>query len=244
MLSPVKNRRYTEHIVEQLKEYVLTRELRPGDRLPSEAELSKTFEVSVGTIRESLHMLEHDGVVRIKKGPGGGIFVSEGNLFQVIESIFYALRRENASAESFDTLIETRKTLEDRIVRLAALRATDEDVSELASILAEMEEPETDHVSFVQLDTDFHVSLAKAAKNNILQMFMVAVKQLHNLVVDYEDLHDELFPVAIRFHRDIYEAVRRHQPEEAAAAMLGHLEYFDVHYGKKIRDESNEQKRR
>jgi GntR family transcriptional regulator, transcriptional repressor for pyruvate dehydrogenase complex len=197
----------------------------------------------VGTIRESLHMLEHDGVVRIKKGPGGGIFVSEGNLFQVIESIFYALRRENASTESFEALIETRKTLEDRIVRLAASRATDEDIFELETILSEMEAPGIDHMSFVQLDTDFHVNLAKAAKNNILQMFMVAVKQLHNLVVDYEDLHDELFPVAIRFHREIFDAVRSRRPEEAAAAMFSHLDYFDIHYGKKLRHESAKQKK-
>jgi len=229
MLDPVKNRRYTDHIVEQLKEYILNQQLGPGERLPSEAELCETFNVSRGTIREALHMLEHDGVVCIKKGPGGGMFVSEGNFFQVIESIFYALRWEQIS---FESLMETRKTLEDRIARLAARRATKTDIGELGAILKKMEAPDTDHVQFVQYDTDFHVCLAKAAKNKILEMFMFAVKELHNRVVDYEALHDDLFPVAIRFHRDICEAVGRKQPEEAAAAMLAHLEYFEGHYRK------------
>lgn len=244
MLNPVKNRRYTDHIVEQLKEYVLSRELRPGDRLPSDVVLSETFGVSRGTIREALHMLEHDGVVTTKKGPGGGIFVSEGNFLQVVDSIFYALRWEQISEDSFDALIETRKTLEDRIARLAAQRADQEDLSALEGILDRMEAPETDHASFVQYDTDFHVRLAKAARNNILQMFMVAVKQLHNRVVDYEDLHDELFPVAMRFHREICAAVREGQPEKAAAVMLEHLEYFEKHYRRRMGEQTTQKEGR
>jgi GntR family transcriptional repressor for pyruvate dehydrogenase complex len=234
MMNPVKNRRYTDHIVEQLKEYILNQQLSPGERLPSEAELCEIFNVSSGTIREALHMLEHDGVVDIKKGPGGGMFVSEGNFFQVIESIFYALRWEQIS---FESLMETRKTLEDRIARLAAKRATKMDITELGAILKKMEAPNTDHAQFVQCDTDFHVCLAKAAKNKILMMFMAAVKELHNRVVDYETLHDDLFPVAIRFHRNIYEAVAKKQPEEAAAAMVAHLEYFEEHYRKNTKHE-------
>jgi len=241
-MLPVKNRRYTDHIVEQLKEYILNQELRPGERLPSEGDLAETFGVSRGTIREALHMLEHDGVVNIKKGPGGGIFVSDGNVFQVVESLFYALRWEQISSDSFDVLMETRIMLEDRIARLAARRATEEDFDELRAILEKMEEPDTDHESFVQNDTDFHVCLAKAAKNSILQMFMVAVKQLHNRVVDYEGLHDELFPVAIRFHREIYEAVRGRKPEEAAAVMQAHLEYFNRHYQSKNLNENNQRR--
>ncbi len=159
MLNPVKNRRYTDHIVEQLKEYVLSRELPPGERLPSDAVLSEAFGVSRGTIREALHMLEHDGVVTIKKGPGGGIFVSEGNFLQVVDSIFYALRWEQISEDSFHALIETRKTPEDRIARLAAERADQEDLSALEAILDLMEAPGIDHASFARYDTDLLTKL-------------------------------------------------------------------------------------
>ena len=221
MLNPVKNRRYTDHIVEQLKEYILNQKLSPGERLPSETELSATFDVSLGTIREAFHMLEHDGVVCIKKGPGGGMFVSEGNLFQVIESIFYALRWEQIS---FESLLETRKVLEDRIARLAARRATKDDLTEIDAILEKMEASDINHAQFVKYDTDFHVCLAKIARNKILEMFMVAVKELHNRVVNYEALYDELFPVAMRFHRDIFAAIAEKEPEKAAAAMVAHLE--------------------
>ena len=233
MLNPVKNRRYTDHIVEQLKEYILNQKLSPGERLPSEAKLCETFDVSPGTIREAFHMLEHDGVVNIKKGPGGGLFVSEGNFYHVIESIFYALRWEQIS---FESLMETRKVLEDRIARLAASRSTKDDITEIGVILKKMETSDINHAQFVQYDTDFHVCLAKVARNKILEMFMVAVKELHNRVVDYEALYDELFPVAIRFHCDIYAAVAEKEPEKAAAAMAAHLEYFEEHYLKNTRN--------
>jgi len=227
MLSPIKNRRFTDRILAHLKEYILSRQILPGERLPSEVEFAEIFGVSRGTIREALHILEHDGIVRIKKGPGGGLFLSEGNLVQVIESIFFTMQWENIS---FDTLIETRKPLEDKIARLAAARAEEEDIQEIEQILKKMEAPDLSHDLFVQLDTDFHVALAKAAKNKILLMFMVAVKELHNRVVNYSELHDHLFPAARDYHRKILEAVKDKDPDKAAEMMAEHLDYFEKHF--------------
>lgn len=227
MLRPVKNRRYTDHIVEQLKEFILDKNLNPGEKLPHESVLAETFGVSRGTIREALHMLEHDGIVQIKKGPGGGIFISEGNLFQVIDSILYALRWEKISLNS---LLEARKILEDRIARLAALRATDSDHEVIEAILNQMESAETSHAQFISLDTDFHVALAKVAKNEILHVFMVAVKELHNRLLDKTDIPDDLYPTAIGFHRKIFEAVKAGDPQQAAALMAEHLDYFGGHF--------------
>jgi GntR family transcriptional repressor for pyruvate dehydrogenase complex len=227
MLLPIKNRRFTDRILAQLKEYILSRQILPGERLPSEAEFAETFGVSRGTIREALHILEHDGIVRIKKGPGGGLFLSEGNLVQVIDSIFFTMQWEKIS---FDTLMETRKSLEDRIARLAATRAEKEDMVVIEQILKRMEAPGLSHDLFVQFDTDFHVALAKAAKNKILLMFMVAVKELHNRVVNYSELHDHLFPAAREYHRKILEAVKDKDPDKAAEMMAEHLDYFERHY--------------
>jgi DNA-binding FadR family transcriptional regulator len=227
MLVPIKNRRFTDRIIAQLKEYVLSQSFAPGERLPSETQFAEIFGVSRGTIREALHILEHDGIVRIKKGPGGGLFLSEGNLGQVIESMFFTMRREQIS---FESLMEARKTLEDRIARLAAIRADAEDIEEIDKILKEMETPSLSHDLFVKHDTEFHVGLAKAAKNRILLMFMVAVKELHNRVVNYSELHDHLFPAAWEYHRKILEAVKDKDPDKAAEMMAEHLDYFEKHF--------------
>lgn len=228
MLIPIKNRRFTDRIIAQLKEYVLSQSFTPGEKLPSEAEFAAIFGVSRGTIREALHILEHDGIVRIKKGPGGGMFLSEGNLGQVIESMFFTMRWEQIS---FETLMEARKTLEDRIARLAAIRAEKEDLEDVGGILKAMESPDLGRDSFVKYDTEFHVGLAKAAKNKVLLMFMVVVKELHNRIVNYAELHDSLFPEAIRYHRKIFEEIKAKNPERAAQVMAEHLEYFEKHSG-------------
>lgn len=227
MLTPLTNKRFTDRILAQLKEYILSHRIQRGERLPSESDLAEIFSVSRGTIREALHILEHDGIVQIKKGPGGGIFLSDGNLLQLIDSIFFTLRWEQVS---FPTLMEARKSLEDRIARLAALRADDEDREEIEKILEKMKSAGRDPGLFVQYDTDFHVALAKAAKNKILLLFMVAIKELHNRVVDYSKLHESLFPVAINYHREIWKAVKDGDPEKAAEVMADHLEYFEKHF--------------
>jgi len=231
MLSPIKNRRFTDRILAQLKEYILSRQMLPGERLSSEAEFAEIFGVSRGTIREALHILEHDGIVRIKKGPGGGLFLSEGNLVQVIDSLFFTMQWEKIS---LDTLMETRKPLEDKIARLAATRAEEEDIQEIEKILEKMETPDLSHNLFVQFDTDFHVALAKAAKNKILLMFMVAVKELHNRIVDYSELHDHLFPAAREYHRKILDAIKDKAPDRAAEMMAEHLDYFEKHFGNHV----------
>jgi len=227
LLTPLTNKRFTDRILAQLKEYILSHRIQRGERLPSESDMAEIFSVSRGTIREALHILEHDGIVQIKKGPGGGIFLSDGNLLQLIDSIFFTLRWEQVS---FPTLMEARKSLEDRIARLAALRADDKDREEIEKILEKMESAGRDPGLFVQFDTDFHVALAKAAKNKILLLFMVAMKELHNRVVDYSRLHESLFPVAINYHREIWKAVKHGDPEKAAEVMADHLEYFEKHF--------------
>ena len=198
--------------MEQLKEYILEHHLKSDEKLPNEKELADSFGVGRGTIREALHMLESNGIIRTKKGPGGGIFVEDGALFHVVESMFFTLRWEQIS---FPTLMEARKTLEDRIVRLASTRATKDDLNKMVEIIDQMESEEITPALFVRFDTDFHVALARASKNQILLMFMIAVKELHNRIVDIEALNEDLFPDAIRHHRSIFETVKTGYPEQA-----------------------------
>lgn len=234
MLIPLRKKRFTDHVVEQLREFILDRHLDPGQKLPPDTELAETFNVSRGTIREALHVLEHDGLVRIKKGPGGGIFVSEGNFFQVIEAVSLAMRREQVG---FEELLEARKSVEDRIARLAAVRATRKDLESLARTLGRMEKLGADQGLFVHWDTDFHLTLAKAAKNKILLMFMTTLKEIHNRVISQVHLREDLFPSAVRYHQRIYEAVKKKDPEKASQVMIDHLDYFEKRFREQMREE-------
>lgn len=182
-------------------------------------------------IREAVHMLEHDGLVRTKKGPGGGIFVNEWNPLQVIESISFTIRRGEIPLEG---LLEARRSVEDRIARLAAIRATKKDLEKMFRILTRMEKLKADQILFVRLDTEFHASLAEAARNKVLLVFMLVSKEISNRVISQLHLPDDLHSVAMRYHWEIYEAVKRKDAEKAAAAMLAHLRYFEKRVKKEV----------
>ena len=64
-------------VAEAIKEWVVEKGLAPGDRLPGEAELIARFAMSKGTIREAMRLLQAQGLVVTKTGPGGGSFVGE-----------------------------------------------------------------------------------------------------------------------------------------------------------------------
>jgi DNA-binding FadR family transcriptional regulator len=93
-------------IAEEMKDWIVIRGLKPGDRLPGERELIDRFQASKGTIREALRVLETQGLVRSRTGPGGGTFVealSESRAMELLGNYFffqnptigdiYALRR-------------------------------------------------------------------------------------------------------------------------------------------------------
>ena len=120
--------------------------------------------------------------------------------------------------------------IEDRIARLAALRATKKDLKQLNQIIKGMEKSINDRAEFIRKDTDFHVCLAQAAKNQVLLMFMNTLKEIHNRVVSYEALDESIFLKAIEFHQAIYEALVKGDEEEASRTMIAHLKYFIDNY--------------
>ena len=64
-------------VAEAIKEFVVSKALQPGDKLPNEAELMTLFGMAKGTIREAMRILEAQGLVKTRTGPGGGCFVHE-----------------------------------------------------------------------------------------------------------------------------------------------------------------------
>jgi DNA-binding FadR family transcriptional regulator len=75
MFQKTKHNRMYENVVEQVKNAILDGKLKPGDKLPTEKELKDLFDVSRGTLREALRVLEQRGLITIKTGANGGVFV-------------------------------------------------------------------------------------------------------------------------------------------------------------------------
>jgi GntR family transcriptional repressor for pyruvate dehydrogenase complex len=218
LIEPVKRSRIYEHIVEQIRALIREGRWAPGDQIPPERELAERFRVSRTSVREALRALEMQGVIDSRQG--GGTFVRTADTEALVPPLAAAIlrgRRELAE------VLEVRELIEPGIARSAASRATDEHVTELESLLERQRQCIAEGRSFVEEDTAFHYTLARAADNHILL-------RLHNLILDLlresrqSYLHVPDRPqTSLRGHEAILNAVKRRDPEAAYSASLEHI---------------------
>lgn len=123
VLRKAKNKSLVEDVTRQIEDAILTGEYKPGDKLPSTRQLQEILGASLGTVRESLAILEQKGLLTVRKGATGGFFVQEMTTQPMTESLEMLMRH---LAISDRELYEFRATLEAGIVRLVAQRATED----------------------------------------------------------------------------------------------------------------------
>jgi DNA-binding FadR family transcriptional regulator len=132
MFKAAKQNRIFQDVVEQIQETILSGKLKPGEMLPSERELKAMLQVSRGTLREALRVLEQKGLIEIKLGVGGGAVVQDVSYDQMNESLALLIRYQKVSLRH---LSEFRLGVEGRVSALAAARATPADIIRLKSML-------------------------------------------------------------------------------------------------------------
>jgi DNA-binding FadR family transcriptional regulator len=134
-IRPIKNKRTTEIILEQIKALIVNGQLTAGDRLLTEHELAERFQVSRTSVREALAALSLTGILEIRQG--GGIFVKTSPSNAVIEPLSFILLLEKGKLQN---ILEVRKALEVEAVGLATERRDEEDLACLKSLIEQMEE--------------------------------------------------------------------------------------------------------
>jgi GntR family transcriptional regulator, transcriptional repressor for pyruvate dehydrogenase complex len=217
----------SEQIALQIRQYLEQRELQPGDRIGTEAELAEEFGVSRPTLREALRLLSASHLIRIGRGRSGGIFVArtpnEGMGRNVSESIALMLAAETISMRE---LLDARMFLEVPLAGRAAVNADAAVVARLEEAIAAAEGQEPGTPPFNAADGRFHQILAEAAGNDLLLALTAWILEVlqPNLVahisagVRAEDILEQ--------HRAILRAVRRNQRQAAERAMQAHIRYL------------------
>ncbi|WP_051362966.1 FadR/GntR family transcriptional regulator [Amycolatopsis thermoflava] len=195
---------------EELRQQILTGVLSPGDRLPSEPELSSHYQVSRNTAREALRALSSQGLLVVKRGIGGGIFVAVPEAEHVSSTLLASLTLRAQSADlSVAALVEVRELLEVPAAELAALRRTDEDLEEVRRAL--FTSREVDPKTVFASTRAFHLAILKAAHNPLLEILAGPVFQV---------LND-------RFVREKTPASVWHDIDQEHREILGYLEARD-----------------
>jgi DNA-binding FadR family transcriptional regulator len=208
---PVTQRTAAENVRSQLIELIESGEFAVGQRLPSEADLARSFAVSRSVIREALHSLNALGLTRSYTGKG--TFVDA----QYVPSQLLTGKYLPGA------LNEVRHTLEVPAARLAAERRSATDLRTLRRLLDKFR-AEDDPKERVSIDADFHVAIASATGN---PLFPRLVSELRS-VLQEQALAVAVLPgraaEAADEHEAIFEAIKARRGDEAADAMLRHLE--------------------
>jgi DNA-binding FadR family transcriptional regulator len=217
-----------EAVSQQLQQAIADRDLRPGDRIGTEAELAIQLGVSRPALREAVRLLVGSNRVRAARGPGGGVFVAQtpdGSLARTISEAIAAMLA--TAATSIAELTEVRLLLEVPLAGLAARRASDGHLAELREAIAAASAAPDDDA--VQRDSDirFHRTIAAAAGNRVagaLAGWSADVLQSR--------LKDLIAPAIVEAvardqHSEILEAIEQRNAGLAERAMRLHLQYLD-----------------
>ncbi len=224
MLKPIKPKRMSDQVFEQLRDLIFRGTLKPGDRLMTERELAQNLGVSRPTVREAINKLVAMNLLEHRQGQG--TFVNAPNAGADRNPIAAVINGQDASLMD---LLEVRLGLECNAVALAAQRATEEDVQAIEQSVREMAEAVRGGNLGSDADITFHMAIAYATKN-IVQIHIM--KSLYDLLFygireNLQHLYTEPTNLEeiLRQHAAILEGIRRRDPEAAHAAMRRHITF-------------------
>ncbi len=206
-------------IIRRLRRSILSGDYGYNDRLPAERELATLFNASRGTVRHALDQLESMNLV-IRR-PGSGTFVHYRDLSGE-EQV------EIAEITSPLELIDVRFSVEPQIARLAVLHARERDIARLDDALRRLVAVGTDANAFSSADEEFHLCLAEATRNPLLQWLYRQINEIRGHTQWAARKDKILSPARIDHynaqHQAIYEAVRSRDVDAAVATIITHLE--------------------
>lgn len=211
-----------EGIVTQLLSMIREKQLRSGDKLPTERELAVMMGVSRPSLREALRALSVMGV--IEQRHGSGIYVTALEPAKLVEHLDFVFALDDST---YLQLFETRKVLEPPICALAAQRITEQEIAQLEACLSRSRLGLTDYAAYLQADLDLHEIIANAANNPLLQRIMSSLRSLGTASRKRTAMLPGVVEQTIQDHQSIIQALREHQPTAAHLAMLAHLEHIE-----------------
>ena len=214
MLQPIKRLTVSDQVFSQLREKILLDEYKPGERLPSERELSETFGVNRSSVREALKRLEQLRLVRVRQGEGSVVldFRLHGG-FELLRDIVVVGGRINGVAVR--SIFEFRTMIGPTIARLAATRIEERKLEELERTVAALE-TEEDVNRYQMLEFEFHHIMARASENLALLLILNSAREIYQEHAKFfagifqSVTLDERAP-----YREILEALRAHEPDRA-----------------------------
>lgn len=214
----------TQQVARMLLNLIIQSDLKPGSSFGTEAEILERMNVSRPTLREGLRILESQGVLSLRPGPGGGIIVAKPNVEVIAHAMSVYLRLNDVP---FVEILKARMTIEPALVRGAAMHGTDAHFDEMEATIRVMEAPGCTDQSIYDENRKFHSVIARASANPVVEVFWATISILASGEADQIKYSRKNRAHIIAAHRQILEACRRRDPDAAEQAMSDHLGELD-----------------
>ena len=220
--EPVRKSAIAEEISARLLSLIQEKQLKPGDKLPPERELAATMQVSRPSLREALRALSMMNVVEIRQGDGTYVTSLEPDL--LVEHLDFVISLDNSTLHH---LFEVRRILEVGIAGLAAERASDAQIAVLEELLDESVECQQDAAAFLQIDLAMHELMVEATDNPLLRRVMSSMSRMGLASRSRTGASQSVRERTVVDHRSIVAAIKTHDADAAARAMLDHLNHVE-----------------
>jgi GntR family transcriptional repressor for pyruvate dehydrogenase complex len=216
--KPVESRRLYQQIADQIREMIDRGGFEAGTKLPAERDLAVQLGVSRPSLREAMIALDVEGRVEVRSG--SGVYVSTAKPGPVPA-------RTAAMGESPSQLMEARSVIEGEVVTLACARTTPESLARLREVLKEMEAAIERRRARVDLDRQFHLTLADMSGNAVLSRLVGELfDERHSPIsakISSRFESTRTWKIALKEHEAILKALETRDPIAAQAAMRAHL---------------------
>ena len=185
MFQAAKQTKVFQDVVAQIQEAILDGRLTAGQTLPAERELKETFNISRGTLREALRVLEHKGLIEIKLGVGGGSVVKTVDTDQISESLGLLIRSQKVS---LNHLAQFREDVEGIVAAHAAENHVAEDIQTLKDLLVKarscVKKGSSHRNAFIDIDKQIHLTMARITGNPV---YITVLHSIHDNIHRYYD---------------------------------------------------------
>lgn len=214
----VERKRLADQVADTLIKMIGNGTFNPGDRLPSEPELMKQFNVGRSSIREAIGALSLVGLLTVR--PGQGTHVANFSPDSRLKSFgLLGIGREKVRE-----LVEARIELETVIIRLAARRATADDLAEIRKKHLALKRSLKKKEELIESDLDFHMAVAKACHNSVLIKFLSEMRQPTRHWMEQKAKFDWGYDKVFEQHETIFKAIEAGNGTLAEDALKAHLQ--------------------
>jgi GntR family galactonate operon transcriptional repressor len=218
-----RQRNLHSQVVREIGSRIVLGFFKPMDVLPDEESMVNQLGVSRTVVREAIKVLSAKGLVETRTRRGT-LILPDRFWNRLDPDVLSWIDEAGHDAQFLQQLTEMRKIIEPAAASLAAERASDSEIAEIAKACTTMQAKLDDEQAYAEADTDFHCAILEASHNAFLKPITHAIRAALRSslkVTNPTAYSDQSLPL----HLEILDAIRRRDPQAAAEAMQRHLEY-------------------